>query len=137
MKEGFIMRKKIVIIAVCLVAAIALFFGGGFLYNMSRYKKAIAETEITTPDLSLIQDGVYNGAFNAFVVSADVDVTVYNHKITGITINEHKNGRGAGAESIIDEVLSKQSLEVDAITGATNSSKVILKAIEGALNIQE
>ena len=131
------MKKKIVIITVCLVAAVALFFGGSVLYNMSKYKKAVAESEIRTPDLSLIQDGVYNGTFDAFLVYADVDVSVYGHRITGITINEHKNGRGAGAEVIIDEVLSKQSLEVDAITGATNSSKVILKAIEDALKKQE
>jgi len=34
---------------------------------------------------------------------------------------------------IVDSVIENQSLDVDAISGATYSSKVILKAIENAL----
>ena len=131
------MKKKIVISVVCLLVVAVMFFGGKFLYGMLRYKSIIEDTQIKTPDISQIQDGVYNGSFDAVIISADVDVTVQGYKIVGIVINEHKSGRGAPAESIIDEVLTTQSLEVDAISGATNSSKVILKAIENALEIQE
>ncbi|MDR0290385.1 MAG: FMN-binding protein [Treponema sp.] len=34
-----------------------------------------------------------------------------------------------------EEVINRQSLDVDAVSGATGSSKAILKAIEVALNI--
>lgn len=34
---------------------------------------------------------------------------------------------------IISEILTKQNLEVDAVSGATNSSVVIKKAMENAL----
>ncbi len=37
------------------------------------------------------------------------------------------------AEIITDKVIDTQSLQVDAISGATYSSKTILKAIENAL----
>ena len=127
------MLKKIIISAVCLAVAAALCFGGKSLYDLSKYKKIISDVEIRTPDISLIRDGVYNGFFDAIFVSADVDVTVQNHMITGIVINEHNNGRGAPAEVITEDVISRQSLEVDTISGATSSSKVILKAIENAL----
>ncbi|WP_227835506.1 MULTISPECIES: FMN-binding protein [unclassified Clostridioides] len=33
----------------------------------------------------------------------------------------------------MDKVLNKQKVDVDAVSGATNSSKVIKKAIENAL----
>ena len=46
---------------------------------------------------------------------------------------EHQTGLGGKAEAIIDQVIQNQSLEVDAVSGATTSSKTILKAIENAL----
>ena len=47
---------------------------------------------------------------------------------------EHKNGQGTPAEVIPEKVVETQTLEVDIVSGATYSSKVILKAIENALN---
>lgn len=57
-----------------------------------------------------------------------------NRKIIAINILEHRNGMGSKAEAIINSVIQAQSLQVDAITGATGSSTVILKAIEDALD---
>ncbi|WP_313562885.1 FMN-binding protein [Ruminiclostridium cellobioparum] len=45
--------------------------------------------------------------------------------------------RGAKAEAIVDKIISEQSVTVDVISGATNSSKVILKAVENALESQK
>lgn len=127
------MKKRILICVVCLVVAVAVCFGGAYLYDTLRYRRIIADIVITTPDISRIQDGTYNGYFDANFIAADVDVTVRDHRITAITINEHRTERGAKAEVITDDVIANQSLEVDTISGATNSSKVILKAIEIAL----
>jgi len=49
------------------------------------------------------------------------------------TILEHDNGKGGKAEKIVDDVIKAQSLNVDVVSGATVSSKVILKAGEMAL----
>ena len=125
------MLKKILIGVACLFL-IAAIFGGKLLIDTTRYKRIISEIEIRSPDMMLIHDGIYYGSFDAILVSADVQVTVIDHKITEIIL-EHKNDRGAGAEVITDDVIMQQSLKIDTISGATNSSKVILKAIENAL----
>ena len=85
------------------------------------------------PDLQLKSDGIYRGQYKASPVSVVVDVEVRDNAITNIVIVKHFNGRGEKAEIITESVLAKQSLAVDTISGATASSKVILKAIENAL----
>lgn len=89
--------------------------------------------EIKEPDLLQISDGVYKGSYAAFPVIVDVSVTVKNHEITDINIQKHQNGQGKEGESIVNSVMQKQSLQVDAVSGATYSSIVILKAVENAL----
>ena len=54
--------------------------------------------------------------------------------LPSVHILEHNNGRGQAAESIVDRVTSSQSIEVDAVSGATFSSQTILKAVENALS---
>jgi len=128
--------KRIIITATCLVAAVGLFFGGRVLVDTMRYRRIISEIEIRTPDLTQIQDGTFNGAFNAILVAANVDVTIENHRIIEIVINEHYHGnwgRAPYAETIVLDVVESQSLEVDTISGATNSSLVILNAVQIAL----
>jgi len=89
---------------------------------------------ISDIDLSKIEDGIYAGSCIAFPVSAEVEVTINNNKITNIELKKHSNGQGSQAEVIPDKVVKAQTLEVDIVSGATYSSKVILKAIENALN---
>lgn len=91
--------------------------------------------DITLNDLNLDQvaDGTYNGSYSVFPVSVEVTVTVSDHVITEIDITKHDNGQGQAGEAIIEDVLEAQSLEVDVISGATYSSKVILLAIQDAL----
>jgi len=83
--------------------------------------------------LNKVKDGSYIGDCNAYIIDSKVKVEVKNHKITDISFVEHKYDRGKPAEAILPKVIAKQSLEVDTISGATNSSKVILKSIEKAL----
>lgn len=47
---------------------------------------------------------------------------------------EHQNGLGKKAGIINKSVIDNQTLKVDSVSGATVSSKVILKAIENALS---
>ena len=130
------MPKKIITIVVCLVVGLLVLAGGKLLYDTAKYKKIVSELEISTPDLSQIENGDYTGFFDVKMISAGVTVTVQDHMITNIVIIEHKNGRGAAAENITEDVILHQSLDVDMVSGATGSSKVILKAIETALTGQ-
>ncbi|NME82011.1 FMN-binding protein [Clostridium sp. SM-530-WT-3G] len=120
------------IITVCVAVAVA--WGGYYLYNISKYQKTVKALQIQEVNLNNIQDGKYKGSFDANVISAEVEVAVKNHKIENINLINHKTDRGKKAEVIIDDVIKKQTVKVDTISGATNSSKVILKAIQNALD---
>ncbi|MCX7922534.1 MAG: FMN-binding protein [Clostridia bacterium] len=129
-----ILYKKIIIGAICVVLISVGALGGRYLYQTWKYKEIISEIAISNPNLSKVEDGVYKGSFDAILVAADVSVTVEGHKIKDIKIDKHVYDRGQKGETITNKVLSSQSLQVDTVSGATNSSKVILKAIENALN---
>ncbi len=88
---------------------------------------------VQTPDFALLADGTYRGSFDGGLVKATVEVTMAKGRIEKVTIVQHKCGLGKPAEVIVNDVVREQSLEVDAISGATRSSNVILKAIEVAL----
>ncbi len=89
---------------------------------------------VRTPDLSTVVDGEYRGFFDGGIVKAEVSVSISAGRIASVRILRHDCGRGKPAEVIVDSVVAAQSLEVDVISGASYSSKVILKAIEVALS---
>lgn len=99
-------------------------------------KAALDSINIQEVNLATLADGSYIGEFDAKIVYARVRVTVNDHRIAGIEIVEHRHGRGATGEKIIAEIIAKQSLQVDAVSGATFSSKVITKAVEASLRKQ-
>jgi len=88
------------------------------------------------PDLALKTDGVYRGNYDLSGTPVDVtlDVTIQDHKIIGIKMVKHIcSPIGKKAEKIIDQIITIQSLDVDAVSGATGSSIAIKKAVENAL----
>jgi len=89
---------------------------------------------ITTPDLSKIANGEYRGNSKIGPVKVTLDVYVQNNAITSINIIKHRNGRGEKAEAITSRIIEAQSLAIDGVSGATYSSKAILKAAENALS---
>lgn len=104
-----------------------------YLKNVRDYKQAVREINIDEINISDISDGVYTGECNVNFIYAKVEVTIQNGEIANINILERKNERGIGAESITDKIIKEQKIDVDAISGATNSSIVIKKAVENAL----
>jgi uncharacterized protein with FMN-binding domain len=88
---------------------------------------------ITSPDLSKVADGIYQGKSKVGPVRVTLDVAVQNGVITSINIIKHFNGRGKKAEAIVPQIIEAQSLDVDVISGATGSSKAFLLAVENAL----
>jgi len=90
--------------------------------------------EINEPDLEGISDGSYRGSCEGGPVLVEVEVEVKDNAMKTIVLLKHRNGKGKDAEAIIDDILQAQSLDVDVISGATYSSKAILKAIDNALN---
>lgn len=89
--------------------------------------------EVETPDLARLEDGVYRGEWSIPPVTAGVEVTMEDGRIAAVQLVRHDHGLGGGAESLPRAVVESQSLELDAVSGATVSSKCILKAVETAL----
>jgi len=95
-----------------------------------------SEIEAILPDMQNKPDGTYRGIYDlsGTPVKVTLDVTVQRGTINGINIIEHFcSPIGKKAEKIIERIIEEQSLGIDAISGATASSKAILKAVEDAL----
>ena len=79
-------------------------------------------------------DGIYEGSYMGWPNRAVVKVTIRDHRIVDIDIVEHWELRGKEAESmVIQRIIEQQTPDVDAVSGATNSSWVIMNAVEDAL----
>ena len=126
-------RKRIILFTAVLLFLIGFIFMGVYLKSVADYKEAVNETTFSGIDISDIPDGVFVGEYDVDFVYAKVEVTVQNGEITDIDILEHKNGRGSPAEIVADRIIEEQKIDVDAVSGATNSSIVIKKAVENAL----
>lgn len=116
-----------VLIVLCLVG------GSIYLVKVWNYQKTVKNLTYSDIAIEDIESGTYIGECNVDFIYAKVAVTVEDGAITQIEILEHKNERGTPAEKIIDDIIQQQSMDVDAISGATNSSKVIKKAVDNAL----
>lgn len=86
-------------------------------------------------DFTTLRDGSYEALVDKQIVSARVRVTVRAGRVDSIEILKHGHGPGKkhGAYELPARVVAAQSLDVDWVSGATGSSKVMLKAIEEAL----
>ena len=126
-------KKKVALFAVMILLLIDLVWGIIYLKSVADYKQAVKETTYEDIHISDIPDGVYVGEYDVDFIYAKVEVTVQNGEITNINILEHRHERGKTAEVITDSIVDEQKIDVDAISGATNSSTVIKKAVENAL----
>lgn len=122
-----IYKKKIVLCAVMLFLLVGLVWGVYYLESVTDYKQAVKETTFEEINISDISDGVYIGEYDVNFIYAKVEVTVQNGEITNINILEHRHERGKAAEAITNKIVDEQKIDVDAISGATNSSTVIKK----------
>jgi len=128
------MKNHPIFWTVLAVIAVIVTTGAVFMAYTQSQLDHLSQNPIQDADLTKVADGTYTGYYSAFPVTVKLTVTVKDHVITEITILKHDNGQGKPAEAILDEVIAHQSLEVDVIAGATYSSKVILKALQDALN---
>lgn len=125
--------KNLILAAITLVVVVCGIAGAKYLTEVNRYRKSVAEISISDVDIGGIPDGDYEGACDVGFIRAKVSVSVKNGRITDLKLLEHKNDRGDPAEKLVGDILSEQTLGVDTVVGATNSSKVIIKAVENAL----
>ena len=126
-------KKKTVVFVIVFLLFAGFVWGIRYLKSVADYRQAVRETTFEDIHISEIPDGVYVGEYDVDFIYAKVEVTVQNGEITNINILEHRHERGKAAEAITNKIVDEQKIDVDAISGATNSSTVIKKAVENAL----
>ena len=128
-----ISKKRTVSFVIMFLLLVGFVLGILYLKSVADYRQAVRETTFEDINFSDIPDGVYVGEYDVNFIYAKVEVTVQNGEIKNINILEHRHERGKTAEVIADSIVDEQKIDVDAISGATNSSIVIKKAVENAL----
>ncbi len=128
-----ISKKKVISFIILFLFLVGLIWGAVYLKKVADYKQAVKETAFDEIDVANVSDGIYIGEYDVNFIYAKVEVTVEDGKIISINILEHRHERGKSAEIVIEKIMEEQRIDVDAISGATNSSTVIKKAVENAL----
>lgn len=125
--------KKTLKVLLSIILVIALLAVGFYLYLDQSLGKQVSEIGISDVTFAEIDDGTYIGEYGVGPVQVTSESTVENGKIIDIKFIKSEHGLGKKAESIVEKVIKEQKLDVDEVSGATLSSKVILKSIENAL----
>lgn len=122
------------------LALVGLFVGGASSFGRAQgvFQEVIDASAASAAGtasavLSRAADGTRRAVVSEGEVSATVEVTVTAGRLEGLSLIEGRNVEASVAEAIFTAVRQAQSTAVDAVSGATATSQVLLRAIEGAL----
>ena len=121
---------KILLVIPAVLALLIITMCAVIVIRMNSQVKSFDRSEV---DVSQVKDGIYEGRSETDMVKVDVRVTVSNGDISDIEIVRHECGKGKIAHVIVEDMIEKDDVEVDAVSGATISSEVIKDAVRNAL----
>ena len=99
-------------------------------YTQLKYYRNMPINDV---DLNSLNDGSYQATVD-YYFPYEVEVIITEHRIKDIIIIKNRENHYAKlAEGVRNKILREQKFNIDAVTGATTTSKVLLKAIEKAL----
>jgi len=82
-----------------------------------------------------VPDGVYYGTAKGYVGPVKVGLRVKDGRFVAVKVVEHRENRVRGSTATIPQrIVQQQKVEVDAVTGATITSKAIISAVRRALD---
>jgi uncharacterized protein with FMN-binding domain len=120
--------------AVLIAAAAIMVVGAGMFIKSSITLNTVRNMPIADVDVQSVADGEYEGKTSYSNCDICVRVTVKDHKITKIEDLAPRDSIYATyATGVFNKIIDRQTPNVDAITGATTSSKAFMKAVEDAL----
>jgi electron transport complex protein RnfG len=126
-------KGKIEAITAATISSRAVLEGAKKLFgSYGEFLGYLRKTEI----LKYVPDGSYTGEGRGFSGTIKVTIDVQNHRIVKITILEQQEVVEYWSkvrEKIPKEILGKQNIDVDMVSGATYSSKGLIEAITNAL----
>jgi len=106
----------------------------GVVVWLSSNLDALETVELNNASLTTLEDGTYTGECDEGRWSVEVEVRVEDGKIADITMLEDVSIPEDGVfEHIRHEVVEHETLDVDAVSGATLTSNAYLTAIDDAL----
>jgi uncharacterized protein with FMN-binding domain len=78
----------------------------------------------------------YTGVSQGYAGEVKVEVTMQGSKIKAIEVLESSDTPGLSTQAfdvMIERIIAKQGVDVDLVSGATGSSRGLLKAVEEAI----
>lgn len=130
MKPNRLARLFIVLAA---IAAILVAGGLAAKAYLEAGLKELAQESVPAVDPASVPDGVYPGYYESFPVKVRLEVEVEGGSIAAVRILEHVNGQGKPAESLAAKAVLENRIDLEAVSGATYSSKAIMLAMARAL----
>ena len=129
-------KRKWILCAVIALLVVGIAYGANYLIGLNNYRQGIAAIQIQNIDLSAIPDGEYFGEHDVDFIRVRVRVLIKDGILQEVELLEHHNDRGDAANVIPSKMLEEQRIDVDAISGATSSSRVIQQAVYNALTAE-
>ena len=124
--------------AIATVGIAGLYYAGTVLPAQMAPVNFAVEMQSSTPSGAYL-DGTYTGTGQGFRGDITVEVTVVGGSIQDITVisqQEDAQFFNRAESTIIEEILSSQSIDVTPVSGATFSSNGIMEAVSNALNLE-
>ena len=125
--------KKCMLILIWGVTLFAVGFGISFYRGVGKKYDLVQEVPIKEISVEGLADGTYTGEYTYETLYAKVSVIVKGEEIKKITLDQFETEKGEDAVDIINSIEESQSVMVDDISGATDSSRVIKLAVMNAL----
>ena len=124
---------KKVLIGLGIFILIVAVGAGAVLLITEGQRKEDKNLAIADVDFSKVPDGTYRGSYEGWN-KFNVLVTVAGGKVTDIKIPEVSPDPATDVtDKVLERIVSRQSLDLDAVSGATVTTKGLLKAVERAL----
>lgn len=108
---------------------------GGLYYGGNLASSSLGNT--TTVTQGQFSNGTYTGSAQGFRGETSVKVVVKNNSISSIEVTSYQDDEqffNQAKNTIISNIISSQSTDVDTVSGATYSSNGLINAVKNALS---
>ena len=125
--------KKCVLIVIWGVTLFGVGFGISFYRGVGKKYDKVQEIPIQDISVEGLADGTYTGEYTFETLYAKVQVIVKGEEIKKIVLEDFVTEKGEDAAGIVSSIVENQSVMVDDVSKATDSSRVIKLAVMDAL----
>lgn len=113
-------------------ALVAFVLLGAILFSVAnRGVNTLRKLEIDPLGFTAVSDGVYIGSYEYMRWNYKVQIQIQDGKAVGIDVLSPAGD--AFAAKVAEAVIQAQTLNIDTVSGATASTRAVLKALESAL----